>query len=256
MSAKSERWIEAESSGTFTSVGACCFGGSAGTAVGLLFCANADAVRTKNSSQASNFRDMVLTYEMRRGPVHHQTVGALLNAGNVTKRMIRGCEWNDFDAIWSIINDGAEAYRGVIPPDRLRTPYMSREELRHEIESGVSFWGYSDGDELLGVMGIQDVQIQGVPDVTLIRHAYVRAASQGRGIGAQLLGHLRQLTPRPVLIGTWADADWAIRFYRRHGFETVGREEKDRLLKQYWTIPDRQVETSVVMADARWRERL
>jgi GNAT superfamily N-acetyltransferase len=167
----------------------------------------------------------------------------------VTSKVIRECERNDFEAVWAIINDGAQAYLGAIPPDRLRTPYMSREELLHEIASGVTFFGYTDDGELLGVMGIQDVQ-----DVTLIRHAYVRTGSQGRGIGAQLLAHLRQLTSKPVLIGTWADAEWAIRFYRRHGFETVSREEKDRLLKQYWSIPDRQVETSVVLADARWRE--
>lgn len=164
--------------------------------------------------------------------------------------MIRACEDRDLEAALSIINDGAEAYRGVIPADRLRTPYMSRDELLHEIAAGVVFWGYSDDDKLLGVMGIQDVQ-----DVTLIRHAYVRTGSQGRGIGAELLAHLRTLTPRPVLVGTWADAEWAIRFYRRHGFETVSREEKNRLLKRYWTIPDRQVETSVVLADERWRGR-
>jgi GNAT superfamily N-acetyltransferase len=163
--------------------------------------------------------------------------------------MIRECEPNDVEEILDIINDGAQAYSGAIPPDRLRTPYMSREELFHEIASGVAFWGYIDNGELLGVMGIQEVQ-----DVTLIRHAYVRTNRQGRGIGALLLEHLRRLTTRPVLIGTWADAEWAIRFYRRHGFETVSREEKDRLLKQYWSIPERQVETSVVLADVRWRE--
>lgn len=163
--------------------------------------------------------------------------------------MIRGCQQSDLEEIHAIINDGARAYLGAIPQDRLRTPYMSREELLHEIASGVAFWGYAHNGELLGVMGIQDVQ-----DVTLIRHAYVRTNSQGRGIGTLLLAHLRQLTNRPVLIGTWADAEWAIRFYRRHGFETVSREEKDRLLRQYWSIPDRQIETSVVLADARWRE--
>jgi GNAT superfamily N-acetyltransferase len=163
--------------------------------------------------------------------------------------MIRVCERRDFDAIWTIINEAAEAYREAIPPDRLRNPYMSRDELRHEIDAGVTFWGYADDGEVLGVMGIQDVQ-----DVTLIRHAYVRTVSQKRGIGALLLAHLRELTSRPVLIGTWAAAEWAIRFYRRHGFELVSPEEKDRLLKRYWTIPERQIETSVVLADARWRE--
>ena len=163
--------------------------------------------------------------------------------------MIRRCEAEDFEAICEIINDGAQAYQGAIPPDRLRSPYMSRDELLYEIEAGVDFWGYQDGTELLGIMGMQDVQ-----DVTLIRHAYVRTGSQRLGIGAQLLSHLRQLTNRPILIGTWTDAEWAIRFYRRHGFEAVSRVEKDLLLRRYWTIPERQIETSVVLADARWRE--
>lgn len=163
--------------------------------------------------------------------------------------MIRVCEQRDFDAIRTIINQAAEAYRGVIPPDRLRNPYMSREELLHEIEAGVKFWGYADESDLLGVMGIQDVH-----DVTLIRHAYVRIDSQGRGIGALLLAQLRELTTRPVLIGTWADAEWAIRFYRRHGFEKVSHDDKERLLRRYWKIPERQIETSVVLADSRWRE--
>jgi GNAT superfamily N-acetyltransferase len=163
--------------------------------------------------------------------------------------MNRRCEDHDFDLIWTIINDGAQAYKGIIPADRWTEPYMSREKLQHEIADGIVFWGYEEGGTLAGVMGIQDVQ-----DVTLIRHAYVRSSSQKRGIGARLLGHLRTLTSRQVLIGTWADAAWAIRFYERYGFRVVGREEKNRLLKKYWTIPERQVETSVVLADANWRE--
>jgi GNAT superfamily N-acetyltransferase len=162
--------------------------------------------------------------------------------------MIRTCVDSDFPAIFDLINDGAQAYSGVIPPDRLRSPYMSEAELRHEIDQGVRFWGYEDAGELHGVMGIQDVK-----DVTLIRHAYVRTGSQGRGIGGALLGHLRGLTARPVLVGTWAAAEWAIRFYRRHAFELVSPEEKDRLLGIYWDIPARQVETSVVLADENWR---
>lgn len=122
--------------------------------------------------------------------------------------MIRRCDALDFNEIWAIINDGASAYAGVIPPDRLRTPYMSQEELRHEITEGVTFWAYTEDGELLGVMGIQYIK-----DVTLIRHAYVRTGSQNRGIGGELLQHLRKLTSRPVLIGTWADAEGAIRFY-------------------------------------------
>jgi N-acetylglutamate synthase-like GNAT family acetyltransferase len=163
--------------------------------------------------------------------------------------MIRLCDDRDFALIWAIINDGAEAYRGTIPADRWTEPYMSREKLQHEIDGGVVFWGYEDAGTLLGVMGLQQLE-----NVTLIRHAYVRTNNQARGIGAQLLAHLRQLANRPVLIGTWAGAVWAIRFYQRHGFQVVSAEEKDRLLKKYWSIPERQVETSVVLADAKWRD--
>jgi GNAT superfamily N-acetyltransferase len=163
--------------------------------------------------------------------------------------MIRRCTDEDFDTIWSIVNDGAAAYAGVIPPDRWRTPYMSGEELRHEIADGVTFWGYEDAGALIGVMGIQNVA-----DVTLIRHAYVRSGFQQRGIGGVLLGHLRTLAQRPVLIGTWAAATWAIHFYERHGFRVVTPEEKERLLRRYWKIPDRQVETSVVLVDERWQD--
>jgi GNAT superfamily N-acetyltransferase len=164
--------------------------------------------------------------------------------------MIRLCHSQDFDQIHAIINDGAQAYKGIIPPDRWAEPYMSTEKLQHEIDAGVIFHGYQDAGALSAVMGIQHVQ-----DVTLIRHAYVRTASQKQGIGALPLSHLRALSPKPILIGTWADASWAIRFYQRHGFQTVDPEEKNRLLKKYWTIPERQVETSVVLADGRWRER-
>jgi GNAT superfamily N-acetyltransferase len=163
--------------------------------------------------------------------------------------MIRRCDDRDMELIWAIINDGAQAYRGIIPADRWTEPYMCREKLQHEIDDGVVFWGYEDGGTLVGVMGLQQVQ-----DVTLIRHAYVRASSQKRGIGAELLSHLREMTEGPVLIGTWADAVWAIRFYERYGFEIVGAEEKDRLLKRYWRVPERQIETSVVLVDSIWRE--
>jgi GNAT superfamily N-acetyltransferase len=164
--------------------------------------------------------------------------------------MIRRCTDGEFELIWTIINDGARAYKGIIPDDRWTEPYMSREKLRHEIEEGVDFWGYEENGLLGGVMGIQRVL-----DVTLIRHAYVRTDSQKRGVGANLLTHLRELTDRPVLIGTWSDAVWAIRFYEKHGFRRVGTEEKDRLLKKYWKIPERQIETSVVLADEAWRGR-
>jgi GNAT superfamily N-acetyltransferase len=157
--------------------------------------------------------------------------------------MIRRCDDDDFEAIHAIINDGAQAYRTIIPADRWTDPYMSIDHLRHEIDAGVGFWGYDEAGTLVGVMGLQDVQ-----DVTLIRHAYVRTRNQGTGIGARLLAHLRERTTRPVLIGTWADAVWAIRFYEKHGFRLVGMDEKNRLLKKYWTVPDRQIEASVVLA--------
>jgi GNAT superfamily N-acetyltransferase len=162
--------------------------------------------------------------------------------------VIRRCDDRDFEAMWAIINDGAQAYKGIIPADRWTEPYMSREKLQHEIDDRVVFWGYEDGGALTGVMGLQDVQ-----DVTLIRHAYVRTASRNLGIGGQLLSHLRTVTVRPVLIGTWADAVWAIGFYQKHGFRIVDSHEKNRLLRTYWSIPDRQVQTSVVLADANWR---
>ncbi|HWQ39490.1 MAG TPA: GNAT family N-acetyltransferase [Burkholderiales bacterium] len=156
--------------------------------------------------------------------------------------MIRPCEDSDFEAIYQIVNDAAQAYEGVIPADCWRTPYMLRADLRHEIDTGVNFWGWEDNGALSGVMGIQPVL-----DVMLIRHAYVRSALRGRGIGGKLLRHLVQLGQRPLLVGTWAAASWAIRFYEKHGFRLVLPEEKDRLLRKYWSISERQIETSVVL---------
>ncbi|HAK59805.1 MAG TPA: GNAT family N-acetyltransferase [Nitrospiraceae bacterium] len=161
--------------------------------------------------------------------------------------MVRQCDNADFDALYSIINDAAEAYCGVIPRDCWKEPYMSREYLRREMDNGVVFWGVEDNGQLVGVMGIQDVQ-----DVTLIRHAYVRTSLRNRGFGGRLITYLYEKTTRPVLVGTWAAAAWAVRFYEKHGFRLVSREEKDRVLRQYWSIPDRQVETSVVLSDQRW----
>jgi N-acetylglutamate synthase-like GNAT family acetyltransferase len=163
--------------------------------------------------------------------------------------MIRRCTAQDFDRIHTIINDGAQAYKGIIPADRWTEPYMSTHQLQHEIDEGVIFWGYEASGQLSGVMGIQPVR-----DVTLIRHAYVLTTNQKQGIGAHLLAHLREQATGPVLIGTWADATWAIRFYEKHGFQLVAGQEKDELLKKYWVIPERQVETSVVLADAVWRK--
>jgi len=161
--------------------------------------------------------------------------------------MIRECVDDDFEAVYEIINDAAEAYRGIIPPDRWHEPYMPREELRAEISAGVAFLGYEQDGELAGVMGIQDIQ-----DVTLIRHAYVRTALRGRGIGGVLLARIMDEATRPVLIGTWADAVWAVRFYERHGFKVVPPQQKELLLRKYWNVPDRQIETSVVLADQAW----
>ena len=165
--------------------------------------------------------------------------------------MIRPCDDNDFETVYAIINDAAEAYKGIIPEDRWKDPYMPKDELRHEIDDGVSFWGYEQDGKLIGVMGIQYIQ-----DVTLIRHSYVRTVRQNQGVGEKLLSELRRQTNRPILIGTWADVVWAIRFYEKNGFRLVSPEEKDRLLKKYWSIPERQVETSVVLADQRWFDLL
>jgi GNAT superfamily N-acetyltransferase len=155
---------------------------------------------------------------------------------------IRPCVAADFDVTCAIINAAAMAYAGVIPSDRYHVPYMPAGELREEIAAGVRFWGWHDPEGLSGVMGIQDVD-----DVTLIRHAYVRPDRQGAGIGSRLLAHLMGLPRQPLLVGTWADATWAVRFYERHGFRLVTHEEKDRLLRRYWSIPERQVDTSVVL---------
>jgi len=161
--------------------------------------------------------------------------------------MIRQCDSSEFETICAIINDAAQAYKGVIPMDCWKEPYMSKDELRHEMEQSVVFWGYEKDGELVGVMGIQHVQ-----DVTLIRHAYVRTARRNQGIGSELLSYLRKQTTRPILIGTWADAVWALRFYEKHGFPLDSPEEKDRLLRKYWSVPERQIETSVVLADQKW----
>jgi GNAT superfamily N-acetyltransferase len=156
--------------------------------------------------------------------------------------MIRHCIDADVPMIEEIINDAAQAYRNVIPADRWHEPYMPRAALDAEIAAGVDFWGWDESSALVGVMGIQPVR-----DVTLIRHAYVRPDRQGRGIGGALLNHLVARAKGRLLVGTWAAADWAIRFYERHGFRLVSAHEKDRLLDTYWTIPERQQETSVVL---------
>lgn len=164
--------------------------------------------------------------------------------------MIRPANDNDFETIFHIINDGATAYKGVIPEDRYHEPYMSKEELSVQLEEKVVFYCYEEDGEVTGVMGIQDVQ-----DVTLIRHAYVKTDRRGRGTGKKLLAYLISTTQKPVLIGTWKDAVWAIGFYQKQGFTLTGEQEKEYLLRKYWNIPERQVETSVVLTDNRWREK-
>ncbi|HEY7497797.1 MAG TPA: GNAT family N-acetyltransferase [Vicinamibacterales bacterium] len=156
--------------------------------------------------------------------------------------MIRRCTDDDVPAMDAIINEAATAYRGVIPQDCWHEPYMKRSELLKEIGAGVEFWGWEDAGALVGVMGLQRVR-----DVTLIRHAYVRPSHQSKGVGGALLKQLAARTSGPLLVGTWASAEWAIRFYERHGFRIVGREETDRLLDTYWSIPSRQRDTSVVL---------
>jgi N-acetylglutamate synthase-like GNAT family acetyltransferase len=161
--------------------------------------------------------------------------------------MIRACDDQDAEEILDIVNDAARAYEGVIPPDRWHEPYMSGDELAAELAAGVRFSGWEAGGRLLGVMGIQ-----ALADVALIRHAYVRTADRRAGIGGRLLDHLLAQSERPFLVGTWAAATWAIDFYGKHGFEPTTVDETRVLLGRYWSIPERQIETSVVLAEADW----
>jgi GNAT superfamily N-acetyltransferase len=156
---------------------------------------------------------------------------------------IRPCGDEERPAILAIVNAAAEAYRGVIPADRWHEPYMPSSELDGEIGAGVTFWGYEVDGALIGVMGVQAMS-----DLDLIRHAYVLPGDQRRGVGGALLEHLSRLTTRRMLVGTWAAAEWAIRFYRRHGFSLVAPERTAELLRTYWTIPEPQIESSVVLA--------
>jgi GNAT superfamily N-acetyltransferase len=162
---------------------------------------------------------------------------------------IRRCPEDERNEILAIINAAAEVYRDTIPQDRWHDPYMPLDQLEAEIAAGVEFWGYETESVLAGVMGIQPVR-----DVDLIRHAYVRPGLQGQGVGRALLDHLRSRSTGQMLVGTWADAVWAIRFYQRHGFTLVSPELKSKLLRIYWTIPERQVETSVVLASPSMQE--
>ena len=154
--------------------------------------------------------------------------------------MIRNCQPDDTERIYLIINEAAKAYEGVIPPDRYHQPYMPIDELKREIKRMI-FVGCEIDGELVGIMGMEPIK-----DVTLIRHAYILPDYQQQGIGTKLLKHIEgMVTTSRLLVGTWADAHWAIDFYQKHGFMLL--PDKDELLGNYWDIPKRQVETSVVL---------
>lgn len=167
----------------------------------------------------------------------------------VAKRaiLIRQCRDSDLNAICKVINDGARAYKEILSENMWKEPYMLLAELQREVDSGIRFWGYEEDGDLVGVMGIQPIQ-----DITLIRHAYVRTANQNQGIGGKLLESLRQQTARPILVGTWASAVWAISFYEKLGFRLISQDEKDQLLRKYWSISERQIQNSVVLASIQW----
>jgi GNAT superfamily N-acetyltransferase len=161
--------------------------------------------------------------------------------------MIRKCTAADLPALFEIINDAAQAYKGIIPQDRWHEPYMPMAELKSEIAAGVRFWGCETDGELAGVMGVQDKG-----EVELIRHAYVRTAQRNQGTGTKLLRHIEQTAGKPILLGTWIDAIWAISFYEKNGYRRLPRQETERLLRKYWSIPERQIATSIVLAGAGW----
>ena len=162
--------------------------------------------------------------------------------------IIKSDQKKDFETIYEIINDASIAYKGIIPSDRWQEPYMSKEDLKKQIIEGVEFWNFKEDNRVLGVMGIQFKK-----DVTLIRHAYVRTLARQKGIGGKLLNQLINMSETPILIGTWADASWAIRFYKKNGFKILPETEKNKLLKIYWNIPERQIETSIVLASNDWK---
>jgi GNAT superfamily N-acetyltransferase len=163
--------------------------------------------------------------------------------------MILKCNADDFERIYEIINNAAQVYKGIIPAKYWKEPYMSRDELREELDNGIEMWGYEENGELVGVMGIQHRQ-----NVTLIRHAYVCTARQNKDIGGKLLSHLRELTAEPILIATWSNAVWAVRFYEKHGFRLISREEGYRLQRKYWESPEVKINASVVLVNEKWQQ--
>ena len=193
-------------------------------------------------SQVETHFDLAVGVRVDEGLLAELHFRRTRTAALATLAGIRPCRGEESRAILAIVNAAAEAYRGVIPADRWHEPYMPAEELDEEIAAGVDFWGYEAGGQLLGVMGIQPVR-----DVDLIRHAYVLPESQGRGVGRALLEHLLASATRRVLVGTWTAAQWAVDFYLRHGFAKLGPEQTAELLREYWSIPERQVATSVVL---------
>jgi GNAT superfamily N-acetyltransferase len=204
-----------------------------------------ESLRFGRGLNCCNFvQDRLVARRHTRGLVLRSTHHAVQIRRLESMSSVRPCRGDQRGAILAIVNAAAEAYRGVIPADCWHEPYMSLQEFDGEIAAGVEFWGYEGEGKLIGVMGIQPVR-----DVDLIRHAYVLPGSQRGGVGAALLHHLRQRSPRQMLVGTWSSAAWAIRFYGQHGFELVAPERKTELLKTYWTITERQIETSVVLAN-------
>jgi GNAT superfamily N-acetyltransferase len=161
--------------------------------------------------------------------------------------MIHKLTNTDFQAILTVVNDAAFAYKGKVPADCWKEPYMPAQELKEEIQSSVQFYGYIENNTLIAVMGIQPVK-----EVTLIRHAYTLTSQQRKGVGERLLNHLLSLAKTDrILVGTWETAPWAIKFYQKHGFVLLSREETNKLLKKYWNIPERQIETSIVLEHKR-----
>lgn len=165
--------------------------------------------------------------------------------------MIRKAERCNIDEMCIVINDGASAYKGVVPDDRWHEPYMPLADLDSEIAAGVQFSCYMQAGQILGVMGVQDKG-----SVVLIRHAYVRTAARRQGIGAKLLNDLVLKTEKPVLAGTWRAARWAIDFYQKHEFSVLPERQAQELLRKYWNVPTRQMETSVVLADQRFMAQM
>ena len=157
--------------------------------------------------------------------------------------MITECTKKNISNILYVINDASLKYKGIIPNDCWHEPYMTKQKLISEFANGVRIFGYNKDNNLVGVMGIQELK-----DVTLIRHAYILTQYQGLGIGKSLLQHLFKIkTSSCLLVGTWRDATWAIQFYEKFGFVLHTKKQTAQLLKKYWDLPSKQIENSVVL---------